>query len=40
VPPRPLADEAWTEILLTHAEFRCWGRRQEGCLVAWSARRP
>jgi hypothetical protein len=36
-PPRPLADESWAEILLTHAEFRCWGRYRDGCLVSWDA---
>lgn len=36
-PPRSLADQSWAEILLAHAEFRCWGRRQNGCLVAWEA---
>jgi hypothetical protein len=36
-PSRSLADQSWSEILLAHAEFRCWGRRQDGCLVAWDA---
>jgi hypothetical protein len=39
-PARALADESWAEILFAHAEFRCWARHQEGCLVAWGVQRP
>jgi hypothetical protein len=36
-PGRALAEQGWADVVLAHAEFRCWGRRRDGSLVPWDA---